>query len=301
MPRVSLGLPVYNGERYLPETLDSILGQTFENFELVISDNASTDATAELCKKYAAADSRITYSRNARNIGGARNYNHVFALASAPYFKWQSHDDVIGDRYLELCVALLDEDPTLVMSYPQITYIDGAGSTLGTQKLDDLSILASDPAERVAQLMTLELASNDIYWAGAFGLTRRNALARTQLLGRYNAADQVLVLQLALLGKFGQVPEPLYFRRDHPEASMAANLTPREVLRWFDPDAQKRIILTTWKLCYEHLASVRRAKLGPAAEIRADYHVLRRFRRRWRNFPGDLRLAVRDLRASPRI
>src|SRR5207237_8128320 len=101
------GLQVYTCDLYFPESLVSILGQTFEDFEVVISDNASTDATAEICRTYAAADARIQYSRNERNIGGARNYNRVFELSSASYFKWQSHDNVIGKRYLELCVARL--------------------------------------------------------------------------------------------------------------------------------------------------------------------------------------------------
>jgi glycosyltransferase involved in cell wall biosynthesis len=121
VPRVSVGLPVYNGEAYLASTLDSILNQTLTDFELVISDNASTDATSEICTAYAAEDGRIKYTRNDRNIGGARNYNRVFALASAPYFTWHAHDDLIGERYLERCLEPLEKDSSVALSYPKIS------------------------------------------------------------------------------------------------------------------------------------------------------------------------------------
>jgi glycosyltransferase involved in cell wall biosynthesis len=294
VPRVSVGLPVYNGEAYLASTLDSILNQTLTDFELVISDNASTDATSEICTAYAAEDGRIKYTRNDRNIGGARNYNRVFALASAPYFTWHAHDDLIGERYLERCLEPLEKDSSVALSYPKISYIDADGETIGHQTIDDLSIMSPEPADRIRRLMTFEMSGTDIFWAGAFGVNRRGVLEKTQLLGGYNAADQVLVLQILLRGKFAQVNDPLYFRRDHPDASMAANSKPMDVLRWFDPDIEKRFVLPHWKLFAEHIASVHRARLGVAAELRADYHVLRRFRKEWRNFPGDVKLAARD-------
>ena len=99
-PRVSIGLPVYNGENFLEFALDSILGQTFQDFELIISDNASTDATESICRRYAAKDSRIRYYRNPNNQGAAQNYNRVFALARGEYFKWAAHDDVCKPNYL---------------------------------------------------------------------------------------------------------------------------------------------------------------------------------------------------------
>jgi glycosyltransferase involved in cell wall biosynthesis len=295
MPLVSIGLPVFNGEKYLDESIRSVLGQTFDDFELIISDNASTDATREICLTYAAEDSRISYSRNDRNTGGAPNFNRVFALSSGEYFKWHSHDDVIGDHYLERCLAGFGEDPGIVLCFPRIVYIDEDGASLGGQTIDDLSLPSDNAAERVGRLITLETSSKDIFWAGAFGLSRRAVLAKTQLLGSFNAADQVLIFQLALLGKWAQVDGQLYFRRDHPEASMAANKTPADVLRWFNPEVRKTIILPEWKVFYEHLASVRRAGLSQPNEVRSYYHVARRFLgKEWRNLGGDLKLLTRD-------
>jgi glycosyltransferase involved in cell wall biosynthesis len=298
-PRVSIGLPVYNGEKYLSASIESVLAQTMGDLELVISDNASTDATAEICRSYADGDARVKYARNERNVGGARNYNLVFSRAVAPLFKWHTHDDVIGDRYLERCLEPL-HDRTVSMTYPRIVYIDARGDEIGRQLVDDLSIPAADVGERVRRLMELEIKSTDIFWAGAFGLGRRSSYAATGLLRGFNGADQVLVLQMVLRGKFVQVDEALYFRRDHPEASMAACPTPKDILRWFDPDIEKRFILPHWKLLAEHVRSIHEMRLGARASAIASLQLLRRFSREWRNFPGDVRIATRDLRDSYR-
>ena len=95
-PRVSIGLPVYNGDNYLAETLDSILAQTFTDFELIISDNGSTDRTEAICRRYAAQDHRVRYVRNPSNLGAARNYKRAFELARGEYFKWNGHDDPLA-------------------------------------------------------------------------------------------------------------------------------------------------------------------------------------------------------------
>ena len=97
--RVSIGMPVFNGEKYLRESIESILDQTYQNFELIISDNASTDRTQEICLEYARKDNRISYYRNDKNLGGPRNYNRVFELSSAEYFKWAAYDDVLAPEF----------------------------------------------------------------------------------------------------------------------------------------------------------------------------------------------------------
>ena len=108
MPRVSIGLPVYNGEKFLAATLNSILAQDFEDFELIISDNASNDRTQEICEAYARRDARISYSRLPENLGAARNYNRVFALSAGEFFKWAPHDDLMGARFISACLAAFE-------------------------------------------------------------------------------------------------------------------------------------------------------------------------------------------------
>ena len=112
-PKLSLGIPVYNGAAYLAQLFDCLRGQTLTDYEAIISDNASTDATEQICRRVAAADPRFRYQRNARNIGAAPNFNRVFEQATGQYFKWTAHDDLLAPTYLERCVAVLDDDPSV--------------------------------------------------------------------------------------------------------------------------------------------------------------------------------------------
>jgi glycosyltransferase involved in cell wall biosynthesis len=133
IPRVSIGLPVYNGERYLRESIDSILAQTFQNFELVICDNASTDATARICEEYTERDPRVRYFRNARNIGGINNANLTFERSRGELFRWAAHDDVCAPTLLERCVQVLDERADAVGVYPGTINIDEDGMETGSR------------------------------------------------------------------------------------------------------------------------------------------------------------------------
>ena len=110
-PRISIGMPVYNGEQFLAGALDSVLTQDFEDFELIISDNASEDGTQKICLDYAARDRRIRYYRNEMNIGGSRNHSRVFELSAAEYFKWAHYDDWLGKFDLVLTTVPMGSLP----------------------------------------------------------------------------------------------------------------------------------------------------------------------------------------------
>src|SRR6185295_20414870 len=99
-PRVSIGLPVFNGEQLLRQAVDSLLAQTFSDFELVISDNGSTDGTEAICREYAARDSRIRYLREPENRGGSWNFSRLPPLARGEYFRWSCHDDICEPTHL---------------------------------------------------------------------------------------------------------------------------------------------------------------------------------------------------------
>ena len=114
-PRVSVGLPVFNGERYLARAIESVLRQDFADFELVVSDNASTDRTGEICEEYARRDARVRYVRNPRNLGAGPNYDRCFRLARGEYFKWAAHDDRLAPDYLSQTGAALDAAPDAVL------------------------------------------------------------------------------------------------------------------------------------------------------------------------------------------
>src|ERR687897_507571 len=123
-PRVSVTLPVFNGERYLAQAIGSILDQSYRDFELIVSDNASTDGTNDICRSFEAQDRRIRYVRQPRNIGASPNFNICYALASGEFFKWAAHDDYLEPGYLAACVEALDANPDAVLCQSLVRLID---------------------------------------------------------------------------------------------------------------------------------------------------------------------------------
>jgi glycosyltransferase involved in cell wall biosynthesis len=209
-PRVSIGLPVYNGERYLQAALDSILGQTFEDFELVIADNASTDATETICRTAAASDQRIRYHRNETNIGGHPNHNRVFDLSVGEYFRWAAYDDLLAPDFLKHCVAVLDEDPDVVLCFSLFDTIDQDGHVVGLSDPPPPVLKGDTPHERLREFWHWPSVHQVIY-----GLIRREALLRIPPMGIWYGADRATLLDLALLGRFERVDLPLFLHREH--------------------------------------------------------------------------------------
>jgi len=205
-PKVSIGLPVFNAERYLWLALESLLGQDYGNFELIISDNASTDATVEICHNYMSRDNRIRFYRNERNLGAARNFNLVLELSTGEYFMWAAHDDVWDPSYVRKCVAKLEEHPGAVLSYSGIRFIDENG---GDRNIvySDIQTLGMDIPERVHMLLTSDNC------CPIYGVIRRKALMKTRLLTGLFGLDVILMLELLLLGDFVKVPEQLFYYR----------------------------------------------------------------------------------------
>jgi glycosyltransferase involved in cell wall biosynthesis len=124
MPKLSIGIPVFNGQEFLPELLGSLLAQTFKDFEILICDNASSDRTPQICCEYERHDSRIHYIRNERNLEAIANYNRLFELSTAPLFKWAAHDDLHHEAYLNVCARLLEENPDINLAHTGTAFID---------------------------------------------------------------------------------------------------------------------------------------------------------------------------------
>jgi glycosyltransferase involved in cell wall biosynthesis len=210
-PRVSIGLPVFNGENYLAAALDSIHDKTFGSFEVVICDNASTDGTEEICRRYAAHDRRVRYHRNEMNLGASANFNRTFELSIGTYFKWAAHDDLIAPTYLERCVAALDSEPDAALAQSIVRII---GETGETRDLYHGNLQQAGGPRASTRLGVLTLKPRG--WREVFGLIRRSALERTALIAPYPFSDVTLCIELALLGRFVFVPEPLFMNREHP-------------------------------------------------------------------------------------
>ena len=226
-PRVSIALPVYNGEKYLEKALDSILSQTFSDFELIISDNASTDRTQEICQTYVAKDQRIRYSRNQENLGAAKNYNRVVEVCSGKYFKWIAHDDVYAPEYLERCVEILDHKPDIILCYPRTVFIDEDDQVIDYY-IDGFDLRSPKPHKRFRDALNASSWCNPV-----LGLIRIDYLRRTVLIGNYPSSDKVLLAELALLGQYYEIPEHLFFRRLHSQNSVKINTTDNSLSAWF--------------------------------------------------------------------
>ena len=263
-PVVSIGLPVYNGARWLPETIDSILGQTFRDFELVISDNASTDDTQAVCEAYAARDSRVRYERLPENRGAAYNYNAVFHRSVAPLFKWAGHDDLLDPTYLEACVAAFRQSgPDVIIAFPKTRIINEHGAWVEDFE-DRLDLRGDDPVERLCRFSRqFRLCSP------CFGVIRRDVLARTPLIAPYVSSDVPLLAELSLLGKFWELPERLFSRRVHDESSRQGRTTIAQVARWFHPKARRPWMPVRMMLFFEIHKAILRSPLPAATRARA--------------------------------
>ena len=240
LPRVSIGMPVYNGERWLEGTIEALLTQSLSDFELIISDNASTDATQSICDRLVVQDRRIRYYRNAQNIGANRNYVSVLVQARAAYFKWASSNDLCERRFLERCVATLEAAPDAVLAYPR-TMLFKSDPEDAVPFDGDLAVMQESAADRFAYVlcnMTLNNAMN--------GVLRTSSLRRISPMGNFHSADIVMMAELTLLGKFVQIPEPLFFRRMSEESATALRAR-CEVERHFEPGATAPLHWQRWK------------------------------------------------------
>ncbi len=262
MPTVAIGLPVYNGERFLADALESLIAQSCEDFELVISDNASTDGTEEICRSYAARDPRVRYLRRDVNRGAAWNFNSVVHETSAPYFKWAAHDDVLAPTCVERSLDALRAADRASLVYPRTQAIDENGDVVGEFR-DGLDVRERAPHERLASLVRTLVLGNP-----AFGLVRRATLERTRLLGSFPSADYVLLAELALLGEIHELPEFLFFRREHPGMSRRANATAAEVAEWFEPGSGSARVHEFSRLFVEHLRAIHAMPLSRAERAR---------------------------------
>jgi glycosyltransferase involved in cell wall biosynthesis len=253
-PLVSIGLPVFNGQKFIRKAIDSILNQDFQDFELIISDNASTDDTGLICREYAARDRRVRYYRNDANIGAAPNHNRVFELASGQYFKWTAHDDDNHPELVRRCVEALERAPTsVVLAYPQAELINEDGEVTG-QYLVSVASDSPRPHLRLQKLLACMVLGTPMY-----GVVRSAALKKTRLHGSFICADYVLLAELAMLGEIVEIPGALLRKRIHPGRSMEAyRYGSREHLAWFDPRnlSRRHLLRASDRLNLEYFRSV---------------------------------------------
>ena len=255
---VSIGMPVYDGERYIENALNSILAQTFTDFELIISDNGSTDKTEQICRTYASQDQRIRYYRHDQNLGAGWNFDRVAELATGKYFKWACHDDLCALEFVQKCVEILEQNSSLVLAYPKTLIIDEHEAEI--ERYEDQFHLQSDRAsQRFKNYHHLVRYGHQCH--PFHGLIRRQILGQILPLGSYPSSDLVLLGKLALYGKFYEVPNHLFWKRDHAGTSVRAHNAFRDRIAWYDPTKKGKLHLTRWKWLREYILAIHTAPL----------------------------------------
>lgn len=275
--KVSIALPVYNGDRYLSQAIGSILAQTYRDFELIISDNASTDGTQDICRGFERRDSRIRYYRQARNVGASPNFNVCYEHASGEYFKWAAHDDFHEPEYLAECVKVLDTHPDAVLCHSMVRLVDDRDNLIEIFRPIEPAAASSRLSERFAARIRNPRCL-DIW-----GLIRMAALRNSVLIGSYIGMDRALLLELALRGRFLLIERPLFSNRDHPERAtrVTRTQTRKDLVAVYDTAVATKNVLSTWIFYKESAAIITRNVQEPSERLRCFGHLLTSLGRTW--------------------
>ena len=238
-PLVSIGLPVYNGERYLRDALPRLISQDYPNFELIVSDNASTDNTAEICKEYSAVESRIRYIRQETNLGAIRNFNKVFELSSGKYFMWAAYDDWWDSSYVSKCVARLEQHPEAIICGSYFRILDENGNEIKHRGQYFVEATSTGRASRISRLLRFSNPAFSMY-----SLIRSEGLRDTPKLRGCWGGDLIMISELCLRGTIITIPEYLFGYR------VFANKSFRQIVNTLDPANKDRSLLVLWKELY---------------------------------------------------
>jgi glycosyltransferase involved in cell wall biosynthesis len=253
MPRVTLAMPVYNGQNFIEQAIQSILNQDFADFELIITDNASTDGTQEIVRRFAKADPRVRYHRHSKNLGAAPNYNSGFELASpeSEYLKWCAHDDCISANYLTECVQVLDGDPGVSLAFGRTQCIDDDGREIATVGHELPSLDGLSAADRFGKVIGFAGTCFEI-----FGVYRMSDLRRTTLHRLYYGSDRALLAEIALFGKYARCNDAVFYNREHRSRSI--NIDDKRTRRqWQFADGGDKASFEHWGLI-SHLFEIAR-------------------------------------------
>lgn len=228
-PLVTLGVPVYNEEKYLAQSLDDLLKQTYPNLEILIADNGSTDATPEIAAAYAAKDPRIRHIRRPQNIGQNGNFNALPGEARGEYFCWVSGHDLLDSTFVADCAAQLDAHPGAVLAYPRTFYLDEQGNVTG-EKSRPFDIRRMSAQRRFREVMW-RVDCNYVY-----GMYRREAMRKTQLFRKVPAADRVFLSEMAVHGTFVPADTRKYYRPNRGSVPQTELAKRRRLMGFIFPD-----------------------------------------------------------------
>lgn len=282
-PLVTIGLPVYNSEKYLSQSIDSLLGQTFSDFVMIINDNASEDGTADICASFAAKDNRVKYYRNNENIGNPRNFNRIFELTQTPYLKWSTSDDYCEPTFIEKALKIMEDDPSIILCYPKSYVVDELGENEEPYE-DNLHLMQDDPYTRYISLIEqIRLAHQHL------GLIRTSLLRKTHLLRTHYSSDINLLSEMTLYGKFYELPERLFYRRFHPESGSWKRNDSEHNAKFYHASKARHETFRHWRYQYADYSNVISSPIPMAQKLALLKYLLRRSKWRYKDLIQDIR------------
>lgn len=282
-------MPVYNGENFIQEAIDSILCQDFEDFELVISDNCSTDNTQEICRSYSDKDKRVRYILQENNLGAAPNFNYLFEISNSPFFKWAAHDDILEPSYFRKCIEALKNRPNCVLCTSYSKTIDNKGELV--RHYDACKTFDQpQPHQRFAELVRFH--KHPFY--EIFGIIRSSALQGSYLIPYFSGGDGVLLAQLSLRGEFAIIPEYLFLPRRHPDQSQQFTNNKRGYNEWFYAGNSGKVRMPHFEKLAAYFHAIRSSDLDFQTKIKCYSSLIKQTCTTWRPIRGDLRRAIED-------
>ena len=245
VPKVAICVPIFNGENFLRQALETIAEQTFKDFEVFLCDNASTDGTAAICREFVERDPRFRYFPSDVNRGASWNYNRGIEMCQSPYLIWAAHDDRWRPQLLEKCVEAMEREPEIGLCYPRSVFIDEQNKELWHFDAR-LHLRDPDPVKRFTAFVR-RYAEPD-FCNPAFGLFRMSVLRHVPAVAPYPGSDMVMLSEMALNSQVHEVPDVLFERRDHPKRSIRASATSKDVADWFLPGSGKKTkhVIRVW-------------------------------------------------------
>ncbi|MBC8481199.1 MAG: glycosyltransferase family 2 protein [Planctomycetes bacterium] len=291
-PRVTIGLPVHNGQSFIAEAIESVMTQTFTDLELLISDNASTDATPDICREFEKKDKRIKYLRNENNIGAVQNFNNLVALSTGTYFKWLAADNGLKPTFVEKSVILLDNNPEVILVTSKYIQRDEVANSWRFFDYDH-DLTALKPVERFRQLLSRKGLVCDRSNLPIWALMRKSQLQKTPLLGSFIGCDDCLLLDLAIRGEFAQLPQRLIILRHHNHAyhSMKAKNNDKEghaEASWLDSRNPQKTYAPYWRRLTEYLKVIGNSDLNFSDKNKLRIFTLTYFAKKYRMLGSEI-------------
>lgn len=295
-PLVSVGVPVYNGERFLTETLAALQQQRLDDIEILVADNGSTDSTLEIAEAFANEDDRFRVLHSTVNRGSTWNYNRLLGEARAPYFMWNAADDVILPQHLSTCRQLLLEHQNAVVAFCRAVRVNARGELVGEYDDADLDFLSPGPAERLDRLFR-----HGLWYAAYWGLYRTDALRAAGGFDAFYGQDIALAVKMAMRAPWVQGQAQSHRVRVHEkQMTNLQGADPVQQTRIFTPTHRRPVAFPAWYLNYRLYVEVAHAPVAMAERLRAMFVIFRRWTLvNWRSLPYDIkRNAIRLVKGA---